>query len=213
MSDKSPVPVTTTPATTAPLAHRTGLVAPGAAVVNISAIGERAMIDLRARPGDAAARKAFEKALGLSLPTAPRTSTTSGDITALWLSIDQWLIVAPIQDRQSHLDALTKVARRRFAMVTDLSDARAIIALQGDGAMETIMKGAAADLTRAPEGMVRRMNFAGIAAMVHVVGTAPPTLHLYVARSMADYAWSWLAQAARPGAGLRVFVPQEPPAI
>ena len=111
MSDMGP-----SPATTAPLAHRTALVAPGAAVVNISAISDRAMIDVRARPGDTAAHKAFGKALGLTLPAAPRTSTTSAGTAALWLSIDQWLVVVPDTDRQACLAALTKAAGRRFAI-------------------------------------------------------------------------------------------------
>ncbi|MHA1524486.1 MAG: sarcosine oxidase subunit gamma [Alphaproteobacteria bacterium] len=198
---------------TAPLAHRDALKAPGAAAVNISAISERAMIDLRVGPNDGAGRKAFEKALGLELPTSPRTSTAAGGITALWLSIDQWLLVVPAAQRETHRATLEKVAQRRFAVVTDLSDARAIIRLEGIGAPEIIMKGASADLTQAPQGTVRRMNFAGIAAMVHVVETSPPVLDFYVGRSFGDYAWEWLAQAARPGAALQLFGAQPTPAV
>lgn len=200
-------------ANTAPLAHRTALTAPGAAVVNISAISDRAMIDLRISKDDAATRKAFEKALGIALPLNPRTSATTGGVAVLWLSLDQWLVVVDEADRETRLAALKKVAQRRFAMVTDLTDARAIIQLSGDGAAEIIMKGASADLTRVPKGTVRRMNFAGIAAMVHVAGASPLVLDLYVGRSYGDYAWSWLAQAARPGAGLRVFGAQAPPPV
>ena len=53
------------------------------------------MIDVRGSANDRKFMAAAKKVLGLDLPKAPRTSATWGDVKALWLSIDQWLILCP----------------------------------------------------------------------------------------------------------------------
>lgn len=197
-----------------PLGHRDP-VAGADATVEIREVADRAMFDLRIANDDQETADAVGAALGFALPGSPRTSAGSGERLALWLSIDQWLITAPVEQRVSLATGLADAVGGRFAMLTDMSDARAVIRLEGDGGREIIMKGAAADLTR-PEcgvGHIRRMLFAGVAAMVHVVATNPDILDLYVFRSYADHAWDWFAKAARPGSAVRLFARQDPPAV
>ncbi|WP_368733843.1 sarcosine oxidase subunit gamma family protein, partial [Citrobacter freundii] len=47
-------------------------------------------VSLRARP-DAVA--ALSKALGLSLPLKPKTTTSQGNRAALWIGPDEWLLI------------------------------------------------------------------------------------------------------------------------
>lgn len=183
------------------------------AAVAVFETGRRIMIDVRISPQDTKGKAAMAKALGFELPGPPRTSTTKNQVTALWLSIDQWLLVAPYERGGALLVPLKDAAASGGAAVTDLSDARAVIRLEGDGAREIIMKGGAADLLAADfaVGSVRRLNFAGIGAMVHYCSDRPDVLDLYVFRSFADYAVRWLEAASRPGAAISLFRPSPPP--
>jgi sarcosine oxidase gamma subunit len=51
--------------------------------------------------------------------------------------------------------------------------------------------------------MVRRMRFAEIAALLHIVDDK--TIDIYVFRSYAHYAWDFLVKAARKGSEVRLF--------
>ena len=66
------------------------------------------------------------------------------------------------------------------------------------------MKGASVDLTHTDcgAGTVRRLSFADLAAMVHVVSDRPETLDLYVFRSVGNYVRQFLHTAANPDARL-----------
>jgi len=196
-----------------PLAHRSDLLAYRDRPVTLSEVSGRAMIDVRLAPDDKVARAAVEKVLGVALPQKPRSSNAKGETSVLWLSIDQWLVTAPIAGREDLMQRLEGTLLGSFALVCDMSDARAILRLEGDGAAEVMMKGGAPDLTSAEfkEGSVRRMMFAEIAAMCHCVSAKPRTLDVYVFRSYADYAWEWLAQTSHPNAEVRLWTRQETP--
>ncbi len=183
--------------------------------VTVHEISDRGMIDLR---GDAKDRKfmaAAKSVLGVALPTAPRTSANVGDLTVLWLSIDQWLITMPIDAKDRIVEDLTSKTASLFALVCDMSDARAIIRLDGDGAREVLMKGTSVDLTRGDckQGTARRMTFAEIAAMCHFVETDPDVIDVYVFRSYADYAWEWIKATAGDGSRIDLFTKQPAPKV
>lgn len=192
------------------LAHRSDIGDYKELPVALSEVAGLAMIDLRLAPGDEEGKDAAGKAIGVPLPAKPRSSASKGNITVLWLSVDQWLVTLPIARRSALFNRLNKALSGSFALVVDVSDARAVIRLQGDGAREVLMKGGCPDLTRPgfEVGSVRRMLFAEIAAMCHFVDKQPETLDLYVFRSYADYAWEWLVQTAHPNALVHLWRPQ-----
>jgi sarcosine oxidase subunit gamma len=198
-----------------PLGHRRPIPAGEASLVAIEEIAGRAMIDLRIAPGEEQARNAAFSVLGFGLPSTPRSSSMEGDRAALWLSIDQWLIVDAPPRRQALFDGLSAALGGHFAAVTDLSDARAVVRLCGEGAGLILMKGLDPDLSQADAraGSVRRAAFAGVDAIVHIARSAPETIDIFVDRSVADHAWSWLVRAAQPGAAFTLFSRQEPPPV
>ncbi len=184
------------------LAHRS---APDSTSISIREISERGMIDLRGSTGDKKFMTAAKTALGIDLPKAPRTSTTFGDVQVLWLSTDQWLVLTGRARVTALLADLRKALGAIHSLAVDVSDMRAIIRLEGDGVRETLMKGSTLDLISddyAP-GTVRRMRFAEIAALLHVV--EQNMIDIYVFRSYADYAWEFLVKAARKGAEVKLF--------
>src|SRR4029078_5461947 len=108
-------------------------------------------------------------------------------------------------DRAAQVTERLQAAVASFhALAVYLSDARRIFRICGRGAREVVMKGASVDLTHTDCGVgtVRRLNFADLAAMVHVVSDRPETLDLYVFRSVGDYFRAFLDTAARPDASL-----------
>ncbi len=185
------------------------------AAIELGEVGRQIMVDLRISPKDRRAKSAVADALGFKLPETPRTSTAKERVWALWLSIDQWLVVAPYEYGVGLPKALSKATAKGHANATDMSDARVALRLEGPGAREIIMKGGAADLL-GPDftpGSVRRLNFAGVAAFVHYYSAKPDVVDLYVLRSYADYTYRWLEIASRPGAAVHLFDPAPPPPV
>ena len=184
------------------LAHRS---MPDNTSISMREISERGMIDLRGLTTDKKFTAAAKAALGVELPKVPRTSTTFGDVQVLWLSTDQWLVLTGRARVTALLADLRKALGTIHSLAVDVSDMRAIIRLEGDGVRETLMKGSTLDLISedyAP-GAVRRMRFAEIAALLHVV--EQNMIDIYVFRSYADYAWEFLMKAARRGSEVKLF--------
>ena len=184
------------------LTHRA---APENLSISIREISERGMIDFRGSTADKKFMSAAKSALGFELPKAPRTSTTFGDVQVLWLSTDQWLVLTGRARVITLLADLRKALGTIHSLAVDVSDMRTIIRLEGECARETLMKGSTLDLISDDykPGTVRRMRFAEIAALLHVV--EQNTIDIYVFRSYADYAWEFLVKAARKGSEVKLF--------
>lgn len=190
-----------------------GQPAPQNLAVSIAEVVDRGMLDLRGDPDDPAFAAAVSQVLGTELPRQPRSSVAAGELSVLWLSVDQWLVQCP----RAEASALARRLREALAdvpsLVVDVSDARTILRLEGEGVREFVMKGTPVDLT-APafaRGTVRRLRFGEIAAMIHVVGEDSDLIDLYVFRSYAIFAWEWLIATSHPAAKVRLFEPQPAP--
>jgi sarcosine oxidase, subunit gamma len=173
--------------------------------IGLREITERGMIDVRGSVTDKKFMAAAKKVLGLDLPKAPRTSASWGDVKALWLSIDQWLILCAKSKVDEFVGALRSELALVHSLVVDVSDMRAILRLEGEGVREVLLKGSSLDLLGDdyPAGTVRRMRFAEIAGLLHVV--EDNVLDVYVFRSYANYAWDFLLATARAPAKVKVF--------
>ena len=163
------------------------------------------MIDLRGFASDKTFLAAAKKILGMDLPRVPRTSASWGDVKALWLSIDQWLILCAKSKVAELVVALENELGDRHSLVVDVSDMRAVIRLEGEGVREILLKGSSLDLLSNDykSGTVRRMRFAEIAALLHVV--EDQVFDIYVFRSYANYAWDFLLATARIPTRVKLF--------
>jgi heterotetrameric sarcosine oxidase gamma subunit len=81
--------------------------------------------------------------------------------------------------------------------------------MEGEGCREILMKGTSLDLLSEDyaAGACRRMRFAEIAALLHVV--EDEIFDIYVFRSYAHYAWEFIATAARESAKVKLFGAQD----
>jgi sarcosine oxidase, subunit gamma len=191
-----------------PLAHRH---APEGLSIDLREIKDRGMIDVRGIASDKKFMAAAKKVLGLELPKTPRSSASWGDVKALWLSIDQWLILCPRAKAAELTAALTAELSSIHSLAVDVSDMRAVIRLEGEGVREVLLKGSSLDLLDDDykPGAVRRMRYAEIAALLHVVEDT--VFDLYVFRSYADYAWDFLLATAREASKIKLFGKQAGP--
>jgi len=145
---------------------------------------------------DASALPSIEAALGFGLPTEPNTVSQRGQMLALWLGPDEWLL------RTSDGAELAWAARLREALiglhgaVTPVTDAYAIFEIGGAEAREVLRQGTAIDLHPSVFGPGRcaRTRFAKTRALLHHTG-AESSYHVYVPRSYADYFLHWFERA------------------
>ena len=167
------------------------------------------MIDLRLHNPTEAEATALAKATGIPIPLQPRRATGDNTHTGLWMAPDQWLLLCPPEETETLLAALAKTKEEAALSMTatNVSDARAIFRLRGDGTRATLMKAMPVDFLApafAP-GDVRRSAFAGIAAMAHCRAADPDEFDLYIFRSYAAYALAWLQRASHPEAHVPLF--------
>lgn len=196
------------------LSHQTplaGVTAPAGLAVSLSEIAQRGMIDLRGLASDAAFMAAAAGALGLALPVKPRTSAAADGVTALWLSVDQWLILCPPGRVTEILSRLRAALEGIHSLAVDVSDMRAVIRIEGDGCREILMKGTSLDLlsNEVAPGFCKRMRFAEIAALLHVADDN--VFDVYVFRSYARYTWDFLCATATDQSRVRLFGAQAAP--
>jgi sarcosine oxidase subunit gamma len=191
-----------------PLAHRE---VPQGLSIDLREITDRGMIDVRGHATDKKFMAAAKKVLGLDLPKTPRTSLSWGDVKALWLSIDQWLILCPRAKAVELVVALKAELVGVHSLIVDVSDMRAVLRLEGEGVREVLLKGSSLDLLSDDyaAGTVRRMRYAEIAALLHVVEDT--VFDVYVFRSYADYAWDFILATARMPAKISLFRAQTTP--
>jgi sarcosine oxidase subunit gamma len=167
-------------------------------------LGERALgkIDLRGQPAERAFMSGVGRVLDLLLPTEPNTAASKNRLTALWLGPDQWLLVCPPDDSALFIGSLQEALADSDCAITDVSDGRTALCLEGPSARAVLAKGCPLDLhPRAfPPGSCAQTLLGKAAVLIHLVGDDPasgPAFEVYVARSFAEYLWAWLEDAGR----------------
>jgi sarcosine oxidase subunit gamma len=168
-------------------------------------LGERrdlGKIDLRGDAHDRAFMAAAGRVLDLLLPTDPCTAAVKGRIGALWLGTDEWLVTCPCIEVAGLIGSLRAALQGVHAAITDLTDGRVAIRVAGPSARAVLAKGTPLDLhLRAfPPGRCAGTLLAKAAVVIHLLDDDPergPSFDVYVARSFADYLWTWLEDAGR----------------
>ena len=186
---------------------------PSGLALRIWEMPSRGMIDLRGDAGNEKFRAGVKQVTGVALPLTPRTSAAWGEIKILWLSIDQWLVICPRVRVADLTGGLETALNGQHVAITDASDMRAVIRLEGEGVREVLLKGCSLDLlgNGYEPGTVRRVRFAEIAALIQVIDAQ--TIELYVFRSYAHYAWDFLTVTASAAAQVKLFGEQAVPAV
>ncbi|WP_206455638.1 sarcosine oxidase subunit gamma [Aurantimonas marina] len=161
--------------------------------VTLTPLAPRQRISLRA---DAQSLEAVEAKLGLALPMRPKTSTSEGDISALWIGPDEWLMVS--NDDAGGAESLpARLAGVPGISAVDVSHRNVAIAVEGPAAEAVIAAGCPQDIRLGgfPVGAASRTILSK--AEIVLWRTGEQRFEVECWRSFADYVWTFLAEAAR----------------
>lgn len=162
------------------------------------------MITLRGDLASAPVKKAVKAAVGMEVPGL-RAILRDGDKAVAWMSPDELLLMVPYAEAAATLAAVTKALGKAHALAVDVSDARAVMTVTGDGAAEVLAKVCPVDLSPATfkPGEVRRTRLAQVAAAIWMSGEGEFTLVCF--RSVADYAFGVVSTSAAKGSEVGYF--------
>ena len=180
-----------------------GLEARAAAVVEEAGVmlGEspiRGLLLLRGDGSGAKFRSAVSTALAVEPVVEPLTAVRKRDVTMLWLGPDEWLVVTPDRRLARIERSLRDALDGQHAALTDLSHSRTVLALSGPDARAVLAKGCPLDLhpREFAPGRCAQSRLAKLQVLIHQTDAAP-TFEIYVNRSFAPYAWTWLEDAGQ----------------
>ena len=155
-------------------------------------------LNLRGDPADQALLAAVEGVLGFGLPLEPNTVAEAGELAALWLGPDEWLVLTPPGQEAGLAGALRDALGDVFAAVTDVTGGQTVINLRGASVRDVLAKGCTLDLHPRAFGPGRCAQTLVAKAMVTVRQVdESPSFDLIVRRSFADYLAQWLEDAAQ----------------
>ena len=173
--------------------------------VTINDAGLTGMILLRADLGDAEVIAALAGA-GLALPGSGEIVGEMGQGT-LWMSPDELMNLCAYDEAEATVATLTEALGELHALVANVSDARAVFRLTGEGVAvrEVLAKLSPADLRRnaLPQGRVRRTRLAQVPAAIWFAGEHEAVLICF--RSVAGYVLDLLSKAAESGSEVGHF--------
>ena len=174
----------------------------GAAVaageVTIRARGLQGMISLR---GDLNAKKlrvVCTSLTGQDMPD-PNKANIAGEAGLCWMSPDELLLLVPYSETRAALAAIDTALTGAHYLAENVSDARALICVEGTYSREVMAKLTPVDLhpARFRPGDFRRSRLAQIAAAFWMQDD--DTFNVICFRSVARYAFDLLAEASAAG--------------
>ena len=172
--------------------------------VTVRDAGLQGMITLRGDQGSAKMTKAVKDATGAAKP-GQREITSSGDNGAAWMSPDELLVMVPYDSATEALTKIDTALKGEHYLAVNVSDARAMFEISGAGVREVIAKLCPVDMAPGAfePGSIRRTRMAQVAAAIWM--TDAETIRIVCFRSVAEYVYGLLCDAAEPGGEVGYF--------
>ncbi|PKQ11730.1 MAG: sarcosine oxidase subunit gamma [Alphaproteobacteria bacterium HGW-Alphaproteobacteria-1] len=173
-------------------------------LATIEDAGLTGMITLRGNLASKEMKAAVKKAVGLGVPAQRQVLSGQGS-AVLWMSPDELLLICARDGVAETIATLEEALKGQHFLAHDVSDARTYLHVSGAGAREALAKLCPVDLS--PQaftpGMVRRTRMAQVPAAFWLDDRG--VFHLICFRSVADYAFGVLRDAALPGGEVGVY--------
>ncbi|MEU9435001.1 sarcosine oxidase subunit gamma family protein [Streptomyces sp. NPDC048252] len=137
-------------------------------------------------------------ALGLQLPLEPDTVVRGGDLRAVWLGPDEWLVVGLPGTRRDLESRIRAAAGDAPVSVTDVSAQRTTVLVGGPRARDLLSHGCRLDLHPRAFGPGRCAQTTLARTQVVLVARDEPGAGFWVLvrSSFADHLTNWLLDAA-----------------
>lgn len=170
----------------------------GDGIAKVTELGLQGMITLRGDLAAAGVKAAATAVAGVDMPGA-RGITHVGARAIAWMSPDELLVLVPHAEADAAVATMTETLAGAHALVTNVSDARAMFRIEGPAAREVIAKLAPVDLAPSAfgPGQIRRTRLAQVPAAIWM--PEDDVLELICFRSVAAYVFNLLCVAAQPG--------------
>lgn len=166
--------------------------------------GLAGMITLRGDLSSAKLQSAVTAATGATLPSSGQVSL--GDDGGLcWMSPDELLVLVHYAEVETKLAEINAALSDEHALAVNVSDARAVFQVSGEGAREALAKICPVDLSPSAfvPGQFRRTRMAQVAAAFWL--DSEGTFHVVCFRSVADYVFNLLSTAANAQSKVGVY--------
>ncbi|WP_322892690.1 MULTISPECIES: sarcosine oxidase subunit gamma [unclassified Yoonia] len=166
--------------------------------VTVREAGLRGMITLRGDLSDAALRAVCAEVTGCDFPDRGKI-TAEGEMALCWMSPDEILILLPYAQVTGALARNDAALQGQHYLAENVSDARALILVEGDFAREVMAKVTPVDLHPAQfgPGDFRRSRLSQVPAAFWM--TDEDTFAVICFRSVAEYAFDLLVASAKAG--------------
>ena len=173
-------------------------------IASVEESGLAGMITLRGDLSSVKLQAAVTSATGATMPKPGRVEL-SGDGGLCWMSPDELLVLVPYTEVEAKLAEINASLTGEHVLAVNVSDARAVFRVSGDGGREVLAKLCPVDLSA--EGFVpgqfRRTRMAQVAAAFWLDHDG--AFHIVCFRSVADYVFNLLSTAAQPQSEVRVY--------
>ena len=134
------------------------------------------------------------KILSIILPVEPNTSTSNGNLDALWLSPDEWMIY--LNDNIFD-DLYNEISKLNLGSVTDVSDQWVCIKIRGSKVFDLLTSGSPFDFRE----FKNNKNHVTQTLLNHIDVTMHHKeineINLFVRRSFSEHLMSWLRDSSR----------------
>jgi sarcosine oxidase, subunit gamma len=185
-----------------PLTHRALLTKAvdeiGSAELGLGERAHRMQLNLRGDSGNVAFTNGVKTATGLEIPVQANCFTATGERACLWLGPNEWLITGPGGSEKDLAAEIRAALGGQQAAVTDVSESRTVILIQGPSARDLLQKGVPIDLhpREFQPGHCAQTHIAGANIIVRQLDDRP-TYEVFVLNSFAEHLWLWLDSASR----------------
>lgn len=166
--------------------------------VTVREAGLRGMIGIRGDLSSTKLKNVCKKITGVAMPAAGRANV-DGDMGLAWMSPDELLMLVPHDQTADAVAQIDKAMKGQHYLAETLSDARALITVEGDFAREVVAKLAPVDLGAKgfKVGDFRRSRLGQVAAAFWL--REEDIIDVICFRSTADYVFGLLEASVKGG--------------
>ena len=167
----------------------------------VEEMGLHGMITIRGDLKSAGIKKAAAE-IGPDVPGQREVKMAGGNALA-WMSPDELLAVVAYDDVDAKIAAIDKALKGKHYLAVNVSDARAVFRVSGNGAREVIAKLSPVDMSPVAfgPGQIRRTRMAQVPAAFWMEEDGSVTIICF--RSVAEYVFNLLKGASEKGSEVR----------